>query len=184
MGTRTDGKDKAALIGQDAKARQAISLIIDEDTIGEYLASPACHIFSTPSATHIENKFADTHKAKDLEKAKQLLDEAGWNYDDTIDIMTFYQDQATADLMEIIKNDAAQIGVKVEVNVISSEVASQAIYEDRNFDMLFFMLTGGDAAPSSPVIEQLHSAGPVYYGHDKEENKWMGEKYDPLRAVL
>lgn len=184
MGTRTDGKDKAALIGQDAKARQAISLIIDEETIGAYLASPACTVFAPPSSAAVENKFADTHKAKDLEKAKQLLDEAGWNYDDTIDIMTFYQDQGTADILEIIKNDAEQIGVKVNINVISADVAEAAIYEDRNFDMLFFMLTGSDTAPSSPVIEELHSAGPVYYGHDKEENKWMGEKYDPLREVL
>ncbi len=184
MGTRTDGKDKAALIGEDSKARQAISLIIDEETIGNYLASPYCNIFSTPNHPNIDSKFADGHKSKDLEKAKQLLDEAGWNYDDTIDIVTYYQDQATADLLEIIKTDAAQIGVKIEIHVVASEVATAAIYDDRNYDILFFMLTGGSAAPCSPVIEQLHSEGPVYYGHDKEENKWMGEKYDPLRAAL
>lgn len=178
MGNRTDGKDKAALVN-DASARLAISLLVDEDTIGHYVAGEACKIPGNPINPNVPSDWNEAEKSLDLEKAKSLLDAAGWNYDDEIDILCYYTDQVSRDVLEIIKADAAKIGVKVNINVVA-ENPGAAIYDDRNFDLLFFMNGGSTTSPAFGVGQ--------YLGTDAENyvtmTEWIPEKYAPLYDAL
>ena len=177
MGHRTDGKDKAVLVN-DANARLAISLLIDEETIGAYVAGEPCKTYGNPLNPNVPDTW-DNEKALDLERAKQLLDEAGWNYDDTLDIITYYTDQVSYDVLEIIKADAAKIGVKVNI-IVAAENPGVALYEERNFDMMFFLGGGNKLNPATGLLTTLAT--------DSENflymTSWIPEKYAPLKAAV
>lgn len=178
MGNRTDGKDKTVLV-ENANARLAISLLIDEDTIGAYVAGEPCKCYGNPLNKYVPDTWNDAEKSLDLEKAKSLLDEAGWNYDDEIDILCYYTDQVSSDVLEIIKADAAKIGVKININIVA-ENAGVAIYDDRNFDLVFML---GDGSTLNPA------KGLIRYTTDEAVNyvvmtSWIPEKYAPLKAAV
>ena len=49
------------------------------------------------------------------EKAKELLKEAGWPADYTLDVVYYYDDQQTVDLMTIIGQYWQEVGVKDQI---------------------------------------------------------------------
>ena len=175
MGTRADKNDKKVLI-ENAKARLAISLLIDEDTIGAYVLGTPCKVMGNPLNQYTYHGMDSVNKSLDTELAKKLLEEAGWNFDDVIDVLCYYTDQVSLDVLEIFKSDAAKIGVKVNINVVSENVGD-AIYTDRNFDMLFYQ-GGANALVPHSGLQELRSTGTETYIH--EGAKWVGEKYDKL----
>lgn len=174
MGNRSDGKNKEVLVN-NAKARLAISLLIDEDTIADYLASQACKTYGNPNNPYTPHDYDNDNKSLDLEKAKKLLDEAGWNYDDEIEILCYYSDQASLDVLEIFKADAAKIGVKIKVNVVT-ENAGVAIYTDKNFDLLFFQGNGKALDPGEGLSNLTKESWTFMY-----PTSWVPEKYGPLQ---
>lgn len=173
MGTRTDGKDKDILVN-DVNARLAMSLLIDEDTIGAYVAAQACKCYGNPDNPYTPHDFDNANKSLDLEKAKSLLDAAGWNYDDEIDVLCYYTDQVSLDILELIKSDAAKIGVKMNINVVS-ENAGTAIYTDRNFDMMFYQGNGKSQNPAEGLSDLTKESETYLY-----PTAWIHEKYIPL----
>ena len=162
MGNRSDGNNKDVLVN-DANARLAISLLIDEDTIADYLASEACKTYGNPNNPYTPHDYDNDNKSLDLEKAKSLLDAAGWNY------------EASLDVLEIIKADAAKIGVKMKVNVIT-ENAGVAIYTDKNFDMMFFQGNGKALDPGEGLSNLTKESWTFTY-----PTSWIPEKYGPLQ---
>lgn len=174
MGNRSDGNNKDVLVN-DANARLAISLLIDEDTIADYLASVACKTYGNPNNPYTPHDYDNDNKSLDLEKAKSLLDAAGWNYDDEIEILCYYTDQPSLDVLEIIKADAAKIGVKMKVNVIT-ENAGVAIYTDKNFDIMFFQGNGKALDPGEGLSNLTKESWTFTY-----PTSWIPEKYGPLQ---
>ncbi len=178
MGTRTDGKNKASLIGEDPRARQAFSLLADEDTIAAYAGSSACKVMGNPSNLFTSHELDDARKSLDLEQAKKLLDEAGWNYDDTLEIFTWYSDQLSQDILNIFVADCAKIGVKAEIDLITE---NDTEYQDvtRNYDMLICQVPGSNVYPCSYVENICNPESGIAYV-DYESNPWIAETYLPL----
>jgi len=94
-----------------------------------------------------------------------------------IEILCYYTDQPSLDVMEIIKADAAKIGVQIKINVVS-ENTSVAINEDRNWDLMFYQAPGTAKHPASGGHQMCMTTRP-YRNPESETFK----KYADLKAA-
>lgn len=151
MGQRTDGNNKDVLVNS-ADARLAISLLIDEDTIAQYVAADACKVMGNPNNANTTHELDDANKSLDVDKAKSLLDAAGWDYDTEIDILDYYGDTVVAGVMEIIKADFAKAGVKMNHVVVAGMAnLGDILYTDRNWDLMFYQAGNSDENPAAAL---------------------------------
>lgn len=174
MGHRTDGK-KIDLLVENADVRYAISLIVDEVTIGEYIAGNPCILAANPDNKHTSHDYDANHVSQDLDKAKEILDANGWDYNTVIEICCYYTDQPSLDVLEIIKADGAKIGVQFEIDVVT-ENAGDYLYTTRNYDIVFYQGGGSDDNPFIGYAV-LQPGGTWTMVHPCD---WLDEKYGPL----
>lgn len=109
----------------DVRVRQAIAYAIDMDTICATLlegkAIPADSL--TPNGDwKIEG--LDNY-AYNPEKAKKLLKEAGWDSNYVLDVVYYYKDQLTVDLMSVIQQELAEVGMKANFRRLEGDLAAQ-----------------------------------------------------------
>ena len=108
----------------DVKVRQALLYALDMqailDGVFDGAANPANSL--TPNAA---DKPTDLNNYEyDVEKAKALLAEANWNPDTVLDVVYYYTDQLTVDLMTIIQSYWSQVGVTMEFRLVEGDLAS------------------------------------------------------------
>ena len=109
----------------DLRVRQALAYAIDMDAIVETLfngKAEAAKSFTAPGDWL--NAEIPTYKY-DPEKAKELLKEAGWPSDYTLDVVYYYDDQQTVDLMTIIGQYWQEAGVKAQFRKLEGDLAAQ-----------------------------------------------------------
>ena len=105
----------------DPRVRQAIAYAIDMDAICESIfegaALPADSM--TPNgASKIEGL---NPYAYDPEKAKELLAEAGWDPNTVLDVVYYYTDQQTVDLMAIIQYYLSEVGIQMTSRLVTGD---------------------------------------------------------------
>jgi len=109
----------------DVRVRQAIAYAIDMDTICATLlegkAIPADSL--TPNGDWKVKGL--NNYAYNPEKAKKLLKEAGWNSNYVLDVVYYYKDQLTVDLMSIIQQELAEVGIKMNFRRLEGDLAAQ-----------------------------------------------------------
>lgn len=99
---------------QKKEVRQAINLIIDKQAIADYLvsASPAT-VFNNDLETN-----PDIPKWKrDVDAGVKLLQEAGFDFNQTLVMLAYYTDQATVDILDIIVANLAEAGISAEYTI-------------------------------------------------------------------
>jgi len=126
--TGNPGTESSEALGTplaDLRVRQALAYAIDMDAIVETLfngKAEAAKSFTAPGDWL--NADIPTYKY-DPEKAKELLKEAGWPSDYTLDVVYYYDDQQTVDLMTIIGQYWQEIGVKAQFRKLEGDLAAQ-----------------------------------------------------------
>ena len=109
----------------DVRARQALAYAIDMDTIVNSLFEGKAEVAKSYTAPG-DWLNADIPEYKyDPEKAKELLKEANWPKDYTLDVVYYYDDQQTVDLMTIIGQYWQEVGVKAKFRKLEGDLASQ-----------------------------------------------------------
>ena len=109
----------------DVRVRQAITYAIDMDTICDTLlegkAIPADSL--TPNGDwKVEGL---NNYAYNPEKAKELLKEADWDSNYVLDVVYYYKDQLTVDLMSVIQQELAEVGMKANFRRLEGDLAAQ-----------------------------------------------------------
>lgn len=109
----------------DVRVRQAIAYAIDMDTICATLlegkAIPADSL--TPNGDwKVEGL---NNYAYNPEKAKELLKEADWDSNYVLDVVYYYKDQLTVDLMSVIQQELAEVGMKANFRRLEGDLAAQ-----------------------------------------------------------
>lgn len=108
----------------DQKVRQAIAYALDMDSILEGIfegaALPANSL--TPDGADKVDGLNDY--AYNVEKAKSLLAEAGWDPNTELDVVYYYTDQLTQDLMSIIQQYLAEVGIKITPRLVEGDLAT------------------------------------------------------------
>jgi peptide/nickel transport system substrate-binding protein len=122
---------------QKAEVRQAFNLIIDKEAIAGIYSGQATALTTWVNPqSQAYNSDIPLFK-RDVETAKQMLTDAGFNFDRPIRILYYYNDQTTKDIMDIIVQNFAEAGVKVEPFLATGDLAS-IIYQVKNWDMMYF----------------------------------------------
>lgn len=107
----------------DVRIRQAIAYAVDRNLITESVFAG----FAVPADGLLPNgPFKSPNLDKypyDPEKAKALLAEAGWDSSRTLEMVYYYDDQITADLMAVLQAQLAEVGINMTYHLIVGDVA-------------------------------------------------------------
>lgn len=109
----------------DFRVRQAISYAIDMETIKDTLLEGKAIVANSmvpngPWKTDGLNSYS-----YNPEKAKVLLKEAGWDKNYTLDVVFYYGDQLTVDLMTAVQAYLQAVGVKMDFRKLEGDIGDQ-----------------------------------------------------------
>lgn len=134
-----DGNENPVM--QNPKVREAIMYAIDRETLANELFPDLAHILNSGISNDSE-VYNGVSYEYNPEKAKALLDEAGYDYNYTFRILYYYSDQTSVDFMEAIAYYLSQIGMKVEVT--QSSQGTQDLFQTRDYDIGYKGLSAFD----------------------------------------
>jgi peptide/nickel transport system substrate-binding protein len=122
---------------KDIRVRRALIHAIDRQTLLDSLMPNQATVINTkvPSSFDYANKNVynlDYNPAR----ARQLLNEAGFDFNKTIKLAAYYGDQTTADLMDAVVHYLGEVGVKAEWHLLSGDLVAQ-IYEIRDYHVMY-----------------------------------------------
>ncbi len=109
----------------DPRVRQAMAYAIDMQAIIDSLmagkATPAA-VMAPPGAWRAEGLNMYEY---DPDKARELLKEAGWDQSRVLDVVYYYGDQMTVDLLTAIQAYWADVGIQMTMRKLEGDLASQ-----------------------------------------------------------
>lgn len=109
----------------DPRVRQAIAYAIDMELIAETLfegaAIPAVGLTSDPN-NYPEGMNSYSY---DPDRARELLEEAGWDGSRTLDVVYYYPDQLTADFMAVVQAQLGDVGIDMTYRLLEGDVGAQ-----------------------------------------------------------
>jgi peptide/nickel transport system substrate-binding protein len=170
----------------DKSVRQAIALAINRETIGKALLQPLeiepkelnNHIFMTNHGSYKDN--AGVFGTYDPEKAKSMLDAAGWKLDGTVrkkDGKPFEINfvipagvQASKQESELIQAMLKEVGITVKINTVASADLFDKYVIPGDYDMTVFSWLGTAFAVSSSESIYKKPVSDGKGGLDVEQN--------------
>ncbi len=172
LAQRADGKMKADL--QKKEVRQAFDLLVDQATIASFYGGQAVDSATLVNPNASEYNTDIPYVSKDAAAAKKLLDAAGFDYSQTIDVAYYYTDQTTADILALMVQDFASIGVTINPFLLEGDMA-KLIYTDCNYDMIYLAGANSDAEQSAYYF-QCTSWGTYTFMGQLDERTAMFDK--------
>ena len=147
---REDGMEKALL--HDKEVRLAMDLIIDNDAMASVYGDMAegIDVLFSPADPNYPHHLK--RESQNIDKALEILNRKGWDFEDELNIVYYQGDQTTHDLMQFVKQCFDRAGVKCTVYYTDS-MNTDPVYVGRNFDLLF---VGGNAAADYPAVQYLY----------------------------
>jgi peptide/nickel transport system substrate-binding protein len=109
----------------DPRVRQAIAYAIDMDTIVETLLEGKAIAADSMLPNGPFKPSGLNAYTYDPEKARALLEAAGWDTNRELDLVYYYGDQLTVDLMAAVQSYLADVGVKMTYRQLQGDVGAQ-----------------------------------------------------------
>jgi peptide/nickel transport system substrate-binding protein len=144
----------------DKRVRQALVYALDRETILKTLWKGAATVANSPILAPWVDQSANNPYPFDPARAKQLLGEAGWNSDQTIELMMEYTDEFHRKLAAVIQQYWKEVGVNATIRQ-----AAWANLEPDVSSGKFDLLYGGQAGGIDP-----HDCS-IYYTSASKFNK-------------
>ena len=108
----------------DVRVRQAIAYAIDKDTIiATIFDGNAVRADGLLPAGPFKSPNLDPYSF-DPDKARALLKEANWDPERTLEMVYYYDDQTTADLMTALQAELADVGIKMNYHLLTGDVGA------------------------------------------------------------
>lgn len=126
----------------DARVRQAIVYAIDRDTIVQALLQG--HGEVTDGFTCSGSPYYSDNKTKityDPDKARALLDEAGWDGSQTIQYYVSSSDGIVVKAAQLVQQYLSQVGIKMEINTVDFDTLTGQIAGSDDEDMFSVQYT-------------------------------------------
>ena len=108
----------------DKRVRQAIMYALDMDEILDGIFDGAAEKANSLTPDGVDKVEGLNNYDYDPEKAKKLLEEANWDPNTELDVVYYYDDQQTVDLMSIIQNYLSQVGIKMKFRLVEGDLAT------------------------------------------------------------
>lgn len=126
----TDGNENTAM--QDVRVREAILHAIDRETLATSLFPDLASVVNSGVLNgDPENNGKEYEYNPEL--AKQLLEEANYDFNRPIRILYYYSDQTSVDFMDAIAYYLGEVGLKVELT--QSSQGTTDLFQTRNYDL-------------------------------------------------
>lgn len=109
----------------DQRVRQAIAYAIDMDTIVETIYEGKAIVADSMIPNGSFKAEGLNAYAYDPDRARALLAEAGWDDSQVLDVVYYYGDQATADLMVAMQAYLADVGIQMTYRKLEGDVGGQ-----------------------------------------------------------
>lgn len=145
----------------DSRVRQAIMYAIDRKALTENLYGGEATVIDTIAlnpAWAVPSGLNDY--AYDPEKATDLLEEAGWDFDTLVRLEVVPGDRDRDNALTIIAEQLNKVGIKAEVTPYEAAAIGEAV-GNRDFDML---LSGGNLAPDPSFLSDVLTCAQVETG--------------------
>lgn len=161
---------------QDVRVRQALNYAVDRDAINEFLFGGKSHLIQThayPTITTWYNADTEGTYTYDVEKAKELLAEAGYadGFDLEITVPSNYtQHVGTA---EILAEQLAVVGINVNINLIEWSSWLSDVYQGREYQST---VIGFDISSMSPATWYKR----YYTPSANDFTNFSNEEYDSI----
>lgn len=133
----------------DARVRQAFMYAIDRPTIIEQLYGGQATL---ANCTYILPQFVPeglNDYAQNVDTAKQLLTDAGFDASKPVEIVTYYNDQLSQDVLLTIQQFMADAGVTVDIRAVDVPTFNQISPDPKAWTMMF---AGAANGPEPDVI--------------------------------
>jgi peptide/nickel transport system substrate-binding protein len=143
---------------QDPKVRQAFMYAIDRGVIVDQLYGGGATVLSCALSNEIYVPGDLNDYAYDVEQARTLLEEANWeetNAGEPIEIVTYYEDQLSNDVLVTIQQFLADAGVEVTLRFVDTPTYNELI---TTTDWNIFY--GGGANGPDPDVTRPYFTGP------------------------
>ncbi|MGF3066482.1 ABC transporter substrate-binding protein [Facklamia sp. P12945] len=164
----------------DPKVREAISYAIDIDSIVKAvfkgLGQTATGVMSPTLAYSISDEYEP--RARDVEKAKELLEEAGFPDGFETSIST-NENKDRIDMATAMKEQLSEVGIDVSINVLEWSAFNELIKNGKH-DMFEIAWTADSPDPDTFLYPCFHSSakgegGNYIYLEDDELDKMLEE---------
>lgn len=168
---------------KDVRVRQAMNYAVDKDAINEMLFGGKSHLIGTnmiPAFSKYYNEETESVYTRDVEKAKELLTEAG--YPDGFDLVIRVPDnykphESTA---EIIVESLKEVGINATIQLDEFSKWVEEAYTNREFEATV-VAVDGTLSPGS-WLEKNPSDAPKNFTNYKNEE--FDETYKAALATV
>jgi peptide/nickel transport system substrate-binding protein len=171
---------------KDKRVRQAISYAIDRQDVVEAIYYGYSTLTDQPIAPSIMGSRKGPLKypyKSDLEKAKQLLKEAGYPNGFEITCITSSKPWLRRET-ELMAAQLARVGIRVKIDALDMSTFDTRRVKEKRFEMLLEDISNPSADPDSTIYWFHHTGTAAYFGPpDKPFNLELENLLDKGRAV-
>jgi peptide/nickel transport system substrate-binding protein len=163
---------------QDKRVRQAMMYAIDRKTIVESLLQGRGEVVNSPIFGPEWMGIPEGLNAYDYdpEKAKALLQEAGWDANQAIDAMTVPPNEEW--WAEVVQQQLREVGIKFDLRQVEvSELIDKVFAEEADFDCF---LSGGDTYRADPNISSLFYSSNQFPPNGGNGSRYANPELDAL----
>lgn len=163
----------------DVRVRQAFYHAIDREAIVEALYGGAAEVVNSIFQNPIYLPDDLYNYEYDPNKARQLLAQAGWDASQTFELVTYYTDPLSQDVLAAIQGYLADVGINIETRVVDIPTYNATFYRG-DFTLSYRGLGNGpdpDAVrPTyhSRLVHPLGLNGPGYNSPEVDEGLDVG----------
>lgn len=140
---------------KDVRVRQAILLAIDRNAIIKNIynntASIGNCVLTLPKYVPADINKYETN----VDKAKALLAAAGWNHSEPLEMLTYYSDQVSKDVMAILQAMLGQVGINIKPRFVDGPTFG-TIVDSSKFSLVY--AGGGNGPDPSTLIPMMQSS--------------------------
>ncbi|MFU0832125.1 MAG: ABC transporter substrate-binding protein [Oscillospiraceae bacterium] len=166
------GLNNAAAPFDDVKVRQAISYAINPDEIIDAVNFGKAVRSGTPVIPGLKKYFNDslTHAYdQDIEKAKQLLAQAGYpdGFSMTITVPSNYT--VHVDTAQVIVSELSKVGIRASIEQVDFATWLDTVYTNRQYESTIISVDGATLSPRSYLSRYLSDADNNFLNYKSEE---------------
>lgn len=146
---------------KDIRVRQALNYAVDKNMINDFLLSGKSHIIGThmiPAMSKYYNEETENYFTTNIEKAKELLKEAGYEngFEFTIVVPNNYSLHAST--AEIIVENLKQVGITAHIELVEMTSWTENVYQGRDFEATIIAFTA--KLDPSTTLRNYYSESP------------------------
>lgn len=139
---------------KDVRIRQALMHAIDRATIVKQLYGGGAEIANCPVTNNKYEPKGLNAYAYDPARARQLLQAANWNGNENVEVMTYYGDQLSKDVLVTLQQMLGQVGFKMTPRFVDVPTYNQAT-SGTGFGMVYAGI--GNGPDPDTLYPSMHS---------------------------